>query len=637
MLIKFQFHETFFLSFFLVFSVSLSGQFLTPDVDSIPTIDGKMLAADVYLPDTSGGQTYPTILIQTPYNRQLYRWWLPLVGLDIANSPFAFVIIDWRCFYGSAAACVASYDRGLDGYDAVEWIAAKPWSDGQVGTWGPSALGKIQFETAKHNPPHLVCCVPLVAAPQMNYDAYFPGGCAREEYIEQLDALGYGMSPILYANPYYNWLWAYSESTTFYPDSIAVPMLMIGGWYDHNSKEGIEIFEGMRAQSDVSVRNQHKFLIGPWVHGGHGTAQVGSSQQGELSYPAAAGWQDSLAWRFFNYYLLGQSNGYDTLSPYIYFQMGDDEWRYTANWPESGYADYNLYLKKPGILDAGIPTSSTDTMGYDYDPRDPSPTVGGPTLRIDQFQGPYDQSDSVESRNDILIFTSPELSQDVSIQGYPKVVLYVSSDRKDTDFAVRLTDVYPDGRSMLLLDGIIRARFRNGFTTADTASMVPGNVYMVEAEMNPTSHTFLAGHKIRVDITSSNYPRYNANMNDGGEMYVAGDTMIAHNVIYCNSIYPSHLVLPLMTYPASIEKENAASLKIFPNPFSEQLTVEIPEEWQGSSDLRAEIYSEDGKLVYIHEFSAASVVKLNPELVSGQYLLVLMNGSSVKSVVVQKL
>ncbi|PLW93710.1 MAG: hypothetical protein C0592_05205, partial [Marinilabiliales bacterium] len=532
-------------------------------------------------------------------------------------------------------ACVASYDRGLDGYDAVEWIAAKPWSDGQVGTWGPSALGKIQFETAKQDPPHLVCCVPLVAAPQMMYEVYFPGGCAREEYIDQLDALGYGMSPVLYANTHYNMLWAFTESTTFYPDSIAVPMLMIGGWYDHNPGEGIDIFEAMRVQSDVSVRDQHKFLIGPWVHGGHGTAQVGTSVQGELSYPAAEGWQDSLAWRFFNYYLLGQSNGYDTLSTYVYFQMGDDEWRYTTDWPESGYADYNLYLKNPGILDAGVPTSSTDTMGYNYDPRDPSPTVGGPTLRIDQFQGPYDQTDSVESRNDILIFTTPELSQDVSVQGFPKVVLYVSSDRKDTDFAVRLTDVYPDGRSMLLLDGIIRARFRNWYTTADTAFMTPGNVYMVEAEMNPTSHTFLAGHKIRVDITSSNYPRYNANMNDGDEMYVAGDTMVAHNVIYCNSTYPSHLVLPLLNYPASIEKQNDASLKVFPNPFSELITVEIPEEWQGS-DLTAEIYSEDGKLVYGHEFSAGSEIKLNPVLSAGQYLLVLRYGNLVKSVLVHK-
>ena len=291
---------------FLLFSVFLSAQLLSPVIDSIPTRDGKMLAADIYLPDTSAAQTYPTILINTPYNRLFFQWGLPLIGVDLVNSPYAFVVVDWRCFYGSALACDGNYDRGKDGYDAVEWIASHTWSDGQVGTWGPSALGKIQFMTAKQDPPHLVCCVPLVAAPQMNYEVYFPGGSAREEFIEQLDALGYGMSPLLYANTHYNFLWTFTEAETFYPDSINVILLMIGGWYDHNSDVMLDKFEALRTSSPVSVRDQHKIMMGPWAHGGNGIACVGGEIQGELSYPAATGWQDSLALRFFAYYLFGE-------------------------------------------------------------------------------------------------------------------------------------------------------------------------------------------------------------------------------------------------------------------------------------------------------------------------------------------
>ncbi len=166
-------------------------------VDSIMARDGQKLAADVYVPDTSGGQTYPTILIQTPYNRQFYRINLPLgFGTQTQNMPFAFVTLDWRCFYGSLGACTVGLDRGKDGYDVVEWIATQAWSNGKIGTWGPSALGRIQYLTAKEKPPHLTCAVPLVAGPQYNYQEYYPGGVLREEYVETLDALALGSHPL---------------------------------------------------------------------------------------------------------------------------------------------------------------------------------------------------------------------------------------------------------------------------------------------------------------------------------------------------------------------------------------------------------------------------------------------------------
>ncbi len=568
--------------FSLVFFVTIllnnaTSQILSPAIDSIPLRDGKKLAADVYLPDTTGGIQYPTILVQTPYNRIWYRLGLPMIGLDLAGSPFAFVILDWRCFYGSAGACISSPDRGEDGFDAVEWIAAQPWSDGQVATWGPSALGRVQYMTAKENPPHLVCAVPMVAGPQYNYLEYFPGGAARDEYIDQLDALGYGMSPILYANPYYNLLWSISESTNFYPDSIRIPMLMIGGWYDHNTTVMLDFFEAARTSSDISVRDQHKLLMGPWVHGGHGSAYVGTDSAGQLSYPAAAGVSDSMAFRFLKYYLLNDPNGWDTLSPVINFQTGSDEWQYINEWPSAILPETNIYLRSDGTLNNTPSSANSDSLTFQFDPRDPSPTVGGPTLRADMVQGPYDQAPVVESRNDILVFTTTELPGDVMVQGYPKVVLFVTSDCKDTDFAVRLTDVYPDGRSMLLVDGIRRARFRNGFSTADTASMQAGVVYEVEVELNPISHTFKSGHHIRIDVTSSNYPRFNANMNDGGPMYTDGDTTIANNTIHCSLTHPSRLILPTDPFMFVSELSVQEQLISFPNPANQSVQIVLPE------------------------------------------------------------
>ncbi len=611
----------------LIFAAATSfGQLLTPTVDSIPMRDGKKLAADIYLPDTTGGISYPVILIQTPYNRLWYHFGLPLIGTAIDTSPFAYVILDWRCFYGSAAACVTTPDRGADGYDAVEWIAAQSWSDGQVATWGPSALGRVQYMTAKKNPPHLVCAVPLVAGPQYNYLEYFPGGVARDEYIDQLDALGYGMSGTLYANPHYNLLWSYSESTNFYPDSIQIPLLMIGGWYDHNTVVMLDFFDAIRTSSPAAVRDKHKLLMGPWVHGGHGAAYVGTDSAGQLSYPIAAGVSDSLALRFLKFYLLGEANGYDTLSTITNFQMGVNTWQYIENWPQTGFSETNLYLQDNMTLLENMPTGSSEGKQILYNPRDPSPTVGGPTLRADMVQGPYDQSPTVESRGDILVFTTPELASDAMVQGYPKVVLYIKSDCKDTDFAARLTDVYPDGRSMLLVDGIRRARFREGFTTSDTTFMNDSStVYQVEIELNPTSHTFLAGHRIRLDITSSNYSRFNNNMNDGGPMYVAGDTTVAHNRVLCNGTSPSKLVLPVDVIDVGVEKNRKPELSIFPNPCSNELFVTIPDGIINNIVV-VSVYDATGKKISAKSDIEGNIVKINTSsLAAGLYTIQLQS------------
>ncbi|HKR05226.1 MAG TPA: CocE/NonD family hydrolase [Bacteroidia bacterium] len=572
---------------FILFSFFVRSSFaqLAPLVDSIPMGDGKKLAADIYIP--AGITQGPVILIQTPYNRLFYHFTgLPLqIGMNVNTSNYIFVILDWRGFYGSAAAgYLGSPSLGQDGYDCVEWIAQQTWSNGLIGTWGPSALGRVQFQTARENPPHLTCICPLVAGPQYDYTEYYPHGDLRTEYVQQLDVLGFGLSPILLAHPVHDLTWAFAENANFYPDSIKVPCFMIGGWYDHTVESMIPFFNAIRTQSPVNVQDDHRLLMGPWVHGGSGIAQVGSAVQGELIYNNAANWNDSLALMFFDYHLRSIANGWGA-TPFVqYYQMGNDAWQNSPVWPPVSAVPVNFYLHQNGALDNAIPASSTGSLTLNYNPNDPSPTTGGPTLRTDLEQGPYDQADSVESRNDILIFTTGSLTQNAVMKGNAAIHLKVSSDKTDTDFDIRLTDVYPDGRSMLVNDGVMRMRFRNGNTANDTAAMIPGTVYDCTIALPNTAITFLAGHKIRVDITSSNYPRFNRNMNTGGSMYPANnlDTLvnpvIAANTVYTSSVNTSYITLPLVGFASGINSESDLDDKInlFPNPANNILTVEAP-------------------------------------------------------------
>lgn len=586
---------------------------LTPIVDSIPMSDGKKLAADIYIP--TGMTSGPVILIQTPYNRTYYRFGLPLgIGLNINASNYIIVVTDWRGFYGSAGALTASPpSRGIDGKSTVDWIAAQTWSNGKVGTWGPSALGKVQFQTAKENPAALTCICPLVAGPQYDYDEYFPNGVLRTEFVEQLDGLGFGMSTGLLANPVYSPTWTFVENANFYPSSIQVPCFMIGGWYDHNIEVMLPFFNGIRTLSPAAVQNQHRLLMGPWAHGGNGTAYVGSAAQGQLVYSNAAGWNDSLAMMFFDYQIRGIANGWNS-TPFVqYYQMGENTWNTSTTWPVTGTALTNFYFHQDQSLDNTLPTNGTDLLTFNYDPTDPSPTFGGPTLRQDLDQGPFDQSDTVETRGDILKFTTSPLTQNAVLKGSVGVHMKVASNRLDTDFDIRLTDVYPDGRSMIINDGAFRMRFRDGLTAADTSVMVPGTIYDCVINLPNTCNTFLVGHKIRVDVTSSNYPRFNRNANTGGTMYPGGSMdslvspVIANNTVYTNNLNTSYISMPLVGYVSGIDELDASSITIYPNPVSNYLKIEHSE--KGNVDVT--IYNALGEKIVETTFSES--IKVNTE------------------------
>jgi hypothetical protein len=600
----------------------IHAQPLTPTTVSIPMRDGKVLAADVYLPGTC--TQCPTILIQTPYNKNTFHNWLPLgVGLNIANSHYAFVVVDWRGFYGSASAAISSPNRGEDGYDVIAWISQQSWSDGKVGTWGPSALGKVQYETAREQHPAHICAVPQVASPIFAYDDFYYGGVLEESQLEQLDALGYGLSTFVTANQVKNFLWNSAASSSTYPADISIPMLMQGGWYDHASRQMLEYFNLLQASSPAAA--DIYLLIGPWVHGGTGAAYVGSSNQGALSYPGAAGWSDSLAMQFFDYHLRSQTtNGWPMPQQIRFFQMGDT-WADSDVFPASGISPHTYYLAPGGTLSPVAPVAASAFDQLTGDPRDPSPTIGGATLHPTLQQGPYDQAPAVESRAGVLTYTSVAFGLPVVLQGQVKVHFWLTSDRKDTDLAVRLTDVYPDGRSMLITDGIHRARFRDGFAAGDTSVLTPGVPAEMTVTLPPTAYTFMPGHKLRIDVTTSHSRRWDINLNTGGAMLTAGDTLVVTNHILRQASNASWIELPVMDLIGSVQESGAPALQVFPNPSNGSFSVMLPAGYEPGGTLV--VYNMHGAEVWRGPANS-NPIQINLSLPTGAYLLALQHPSA---------
>ena len=341
---------------------------------------------------------------------------------------------------------------------------------------------------------------------------------------------------------------------------VNVPAIHIGGWYDIFTQGTIDGFLGYQHQGGPGAIGKSKLIIGPWTHGGAGT-----TKQGELTYPANSvdNFSQTLFWQMVDEYTMNGPTDFDSWPAVTYYVMGDvndsnasgNEWRYADDWPIPS-TERAWYFQADGTLQTTIPVD-TQPLTYTYDPTHPVPTIGGGNLNIPA--GPYDQR-PVENRSDVLVFTSPVLQQPYEATGPIKARLFVSSDCPDTDFTVKLTDVYPDGRSMLITDGILRMRNRNG--TDHWELMNPGTIYQVDVDLWSTSYIWNTGHQIRVDISSSNYPRCLNNPNTADGIYKNTTYTIAHNTLYIDSIHSSCLLLPeIPLNTTSIQKNWAPSFQ----------------------------------------------------------------------------
>ncbi|MCB9225376.1 MAG: CocE/NonD family hydrolase [Crocinitomicaceae bacterium] len=593
---------------------------LTPTYNDIliPMSDSKNLSADVYIP--TGTVTGEVILIQTPYNKNAFEVSLPFKIWNntlLDAQPFIFVVVDWRGFYGSAAAAVAQPDRGQDAYDICDWIVAQSWHGDRIGTWGPSALGGIQYQLIEKHHPNHTCAVPQVNTGMQDYKRYFYGGVLEQAKLEQLDALGYGLSTTVYANVYDSPYWDYAKLLTWYADDIQIPTLQQGGWYDHTIDAMMDFYKDSRNYANASVQDEQWLLVGPWVHGGSGAAYIGSNVQGELTYPTAEAKSDTMAWDFFEYYLLDSANGWTSTPKITYFDMGGtDDWL-TSNADDIASTSTDvLYLDQNNRLISSFGSYSSSFVSV---PSDPSPTIGGATLHSTLDQGPYDQN-SLDSRSDIITFETDDLTQDVTITGRIQLDLWISADQADCDVAVRLTDKYPTGESMLITDGIKRLRFRNNdYTQSGEVFMTPGNIYNVQVDLPFTRYTWKAGHQIKIYISGNNAIRFNVNLQDGGTMYQTGTGNSANITVHHDASYPSKIILPGNNSFLQIA-DQGPSFNIYPNPANNELNI------TGITDIESyKLVDLSGKLVEQGQLNQ-SILSID-HLEAGVYIISLKDKS----------
>lgn len=508
----------------------------------VPMRDGVRLATDLYLPDGNQGPL-PAILVRTPYNKDGG-------GRGIAEAAcskgYACVVQDTRGrFQSEGSDAIVFQNDGWgerrDGQDTLAWLTAQPWSNGTVGSWGASALGIVQNMTAPGAPDSLRAQYVMVAFSDMYSQSAFQGGAFRQELVERwLTQNGFDPENLamVVAHPRYDDLWA-----TINPEAQAhrvnAPGVFYGGWYDIFVQGTINSFLAIQEKGGPRAKGNCRLVVGPWAHGSFkGLHYPGD---GRPTPPAAD------PFRYFDHFVRDIANGADSDKPVNYYVMGDPEtphapgnfWRSVDTWPPPS-RPLNAYFHADGSIDLEPPSEADGKRTYRYDPRDPVPTLGGQNLNIEK--GPLDQR-TVETRPDVLVFTSPVLDHPYEVTGRLSARLYVESDCPDTDFTVKVCDVYPDGRSMIVTDGILRMRFRESFT--EEKLLETHKVYEIAVDLWSTSLVFNTGHRLRVAVSSSNAPRFEPNPNTGRPFRADDETRVATNTLHLSSAYPSCLVLPI--------------------------------------------------------------------------------------------
>jgi predicted acyl esterase len=508
--------------------------------------DGIKLATDVYLP-AQGAAPYPVVLIRTPYDKNSLKGGAG----NMCALGYAVVVQDMRGRFSSEGHHAIIFgNEGLggankDGHDTIKWIAEQPWCNGKIATWGGSALGIAQNMAAPGAPTELKGQVVQVAFSNYYGQAAYQGGVWRKELLEgwlKATKMEDGNLSTFLGHPYYDEFWKSLNAEQHAP-LVNAPGVFSGGWYDIFLQGTINSFVTIQDRGGPEARGHCVLIIAPVAHGAFK----------ELVYPtnivSAAPVNPMAPMGHFAAWLKGEPSNISELKPVHYFVMGDpidqlapgNFWRSADSWPPPAKVT-PFYFCSNHELCRSAPTD-TQTLSYKYDPNDPVPTVGGQNLNIEK--GPMDQT-KVEGRPDVLLFTSDPLEQPIEVSGRIGAKLWISSDCPDTDFTVKLCDVYPDGRSMLVTDGIRRASLRNGFETPEF--LESGMVVEVNVDLWSTSLIFNKGHRIRVAVSSSNAPRFEPNANSG-DPHPVGKTRIATNTLYVSQEHPSAILLPIYNGP----------------------------------------------------------------------------------------
>ena len=549
----------------------------------VPMHDGVELATSVALP--FGGGPFPVVLVRTAYNR------VAMLNSGWASRGMALVVQDCRGRYDSGGEYVPFLNEAADGRDTLEWIHAQPWCNGKVGMFGDSYLAATQFYAVREGAHLLHSLNPRFMAGDCWERAYYCGGAfslaltwswlsfecaARTSEAAQMPLFDLGRVlrslPILHMDEFsgggtcphyreyarrnrYDELWRTLSIRDDYA-KYTMPVLLTAGWYDNYAAEAVTNYLGLVEHAPTpELRAAHRLLIGPWTHGVNS-----SSTLGEIDFGEEALRENDATTRWLEATLLGDGPAAFQRAPIRLFVMGLNRWRDVEQWPLPGTRFTPFYLHSGGSANtaAGDGRLSVERPRnespdrYTYDPDDPVPTLGGnhsvgpynPGLYDLARPGPYDQA-SVERRQDVLVYTSDALSQDVEVTGPVRLTLFAASSARDTDFVAKLVDVFPDGRAMNITEGVIRARFRNS-VHAEPVLLEPGHVTAFDIDMQVTSNVFRRGHRIRIDVTSSNFPLWDRNLNTGSDPALDTEPAVAEQTVHHDAELASHVLLPIV-------------------------------------------------------------------------------------------
>lgn len=557
--------------------------------------DGVVLRADVYRPAGQGRR--PALLQRTPYSKnpgaadsQFHR---------LARAGFVVVVQDTRGRYMSDGVAVP-HDEGADGYDTIEWVASLPYVDGRVGMFGGSYSATVQLLAAPLRPPHLVALFPS-ASYASRYDMVFQGGAfylgdglswslgqakdVRRRMLEpqanrdgelglspeerkQLQSEWYRHLPLntiealqlrryapgyfdLLQHPSYDTFWTTFDVAAKHPQFEA-PAYHLTGWYDSLLNGTLANFSGLRANAGTErARRNQRLIVGPWTHA---RPTAATTKIGDVSFGADAGFDsEGLIVRWFQHWMPPAESGAAASdwpgSPVRLFLMGENRWRDEQEWPLRRAQPTRFYLHSTrganglagdGRLSQSVPANGAATSDtFTYDPESPVPTgLFGAYSRM-----PVDRRE-IQQRPDVLVYTSEPLAAPLEVTGPITAVLYISTTAKDTDFTAAISDVQPDGTARALTDGIIRARYRASRTTPEL--LVPGARYEVRIDVGATGNVFLPGHRIRLEVSSSNFPRYDRNPNTGAPFATDATTVTARQTVFHAPDAASHLILPVI-------------------------------------------------------------------------------------------
>jgi uncharacterized protein len=558
----------------------------------VPMRDGVRLSADVYLP-ASGGP-FPTILTRTPY--ESLRDTFVDRGVFWARRGYAFCVQDVRGRYESEGIFGADAQEASDGCDTLDWVAAQSWCNGKIGMWGRSYGALTQWQILRHGSPHLSCNCPHVMAADYFDDYHYVGGAFQlalsivaviiwesglamirensaalfnhSRFFSHLPLIDLDVLALGREVPYWREWLRHSTNDEYWQSlstlgenlRVAAPIFQQGGWYDPYCGSILHNFNAISQHGDTEpARNGQHVMIGPWSHDEPDDTRMGDLDLGPEAYLDI--WQEELRW--YDRWLKGTPQGIDTglrgEAPIRIFVMGANHWRSERAWPlaRTQYTPFYLHsagransLHGDGGLSAEPPGDETSDR-FEYDPHYPVPTLGGvhsiqmmsAYAETPIIHGPVDQR-PIERRDDVLVYTSLPLEVDLEVTGPIELVLYATSSAVDTDFTAKLVDVHPDGRAMCITEGIIRARYRRSHQT--TVLLEPEVIEEYRVRLYPTSNVFLRGHRVRLDISSSNFPRFSRNLNTGEDVAIGTRTEVAHQTILHDSRYPSHLILPVI-------------------------------------------------------------------------------------------